>query len=295
MTLHPPVIIAINLSPASDEVLRQGFEWAALIGGAPVVCHVVPDLSQVRVLFPHLAGVDPEVLDGLRARVSTAVADRVQASTGRAMDPANIAIEVGSPHAGIRAAAERLGAGLIVVGGGGTAARLAHAAGWAVLAARPAAPGAGIVGATDFSDPALPAIELAIREARRRPARLRLLHAIDVDPGVAASISLGQPAFYPMPEEAFTALAEGTRRDLDAALDRFGGAGEPVVLRGPAAQAIIGAAHAEPTALVVVGTHGRSGLRRWLLGSVADMVLRHAPCSVLAVPLGETTNRGDAP
>lgn len=287
MAQHAPVVIAIDLTPSSDETLRQGFEWAGILGAPPVVCHVLPELSQVRVLFPHQAGVDPGLLDGLTSRARDAVTARVAAAIGQPIDPGRIAIEVGSAHAAVRALAERLGAGLIVVGGGGTAARLAHDARWAVLVARAAAADGGILGATDFSDPALPAIETAVREARRRPARLRLLHAIDIDPGVAASVALGPPVFVPVPEEAFAAVVDAARVDLEAALERFGGPGDVVVTRGSAAQAILDAAQAEPTSLVVVGTHGRSGLRRWLLGSVADTVVRHAPCSVLAVPLAE--------
>ena len=53
--------------------------------------------------------------------------------------------------------------------------------------------------------------------------------------------------------------------------------------RGQAATGIVRAAEEEPTDLVVLGSHGRSAVARFLLGSVAERVARHAPCSVLLV------------
>ena len=52
---------------------------------------------------------------------------------------------------------------------------------------------------------------------------------------------------------------------------------------GDAAARILSAAAAWPADLIVMGTHGRGGLERWILGSVAQAVLRNAPCPVLTV------------
>jgi universal stress protein A len=72
---------------------------------------------------------------------------------------------------------------------------------------------------------------------------------------------------------------------LQAALTHAAVAGERVVVDGPAAQAILQAATDRHADLVVMGTIGRTGLKRALLGSVAEAVVRHAPCSVLVVRL----------
>ena len=64
--------------------------------------------------------------------------------------------------------------------------------------------------------------------------------------------------------------AEGERRDGDAATQ------------------ILAAANATKADLIVVGSHGRTGLRRLFLGSVARNVLQHAPCSVLVAREGST-------
>jgi nucleotide-binding universal stress UspA family protein len=192
-----------------------------------------------------------------------------------------------SPHAGIYAAAARIGAGVVALGPGATAARVAHHASWAVLVARPSPAGGAVLGATDFSDPALPAIETAAREATRRGVPLRLLHAVDIS--LNALFSMPGPVMVPAsPVDMTTALVDSARARLDESLRRFAVTGNTIVAQGGAAASITEAAATLPASLVVVGTRGRSGLPRLLLGSVADAVMRDAPCSVLAVPLNST-------
>ena len=90
-------------------------------------------------------------------------------------------IETGSPHAGLLRQAEHVGAGLVVIYPGSTAAEVARHAAPPVLVAR-RSPQGPVVGATDFSNPSLPALRLAAEEARRRGVPLHLLHALDVAP-----------------------------------------------------------------------------------------------------------------
>jgi nucleotide-binding universal stress UspA family protein len=152
-----------------------------------------------------------------------------------------------------------------------------------VLVARHGPDGGGVLGATDFSDPALPAVETAVREATRRGVRLQLLHAVNFDINVLALSEemLAAPVFT----ETMAALEADAQQRLVESFARFHATGDCLVTLGPPAIGIIDAAAALPAALVVVGTHGRSGLKRWVLGSVAERVMHEAPCSVLVVPL----------
>jgi nucleotide-binding universal stress UspA family protein len=80
---------------------------------------------------------------------------------------------------------------------------------------------------------------------------------------------------------------EQARADLDAVAERLRAQGFGVVTRlspDTAAPAILAAAAAERADLIVMATHGRGGLRRWLQGSVADTVLQQARVPVLLVP-----------
>jgi nucleotide-binding universal stress UspA family protein len=55
------------------------------------------------------------------------------------------------------------------------------------------------------------------------------------------------------------------------------------LLQGQPAEAIVSLAHEIPGSLIAMTTHGRSGVQRWLLGSVADRVIRHSAAPVLLV------------
>jgi nucleotide-binding universal stress UspA family protein len=70
---------------------------------------------------------------------------------------------------------------------------------------------------------------------------------------------------------------------------------EEVVYPGAAAEAVLETARARTTNLIVMSTHGRSGLGRWLYGSVADQVLRHAATPVLLVPAAADHGRTTGP
>jgi nucleotide-binding universal stress UspA family protein len=75
---------------------------------------------------------------------------------------------------------------------------------------------------------------------------------------------------------------EAGRRALDATADRLGLSGaEAVVLTGGAGPALCDLAASLPATVIVVGTRGMGGLRRAVLGSVSDHIVRNAPCPVL--------------
>jgi nucleotide-binding universal stress UspA family protein len=139
---------------------------------------------------------------------------------------------------------------------------------------------------TDFSGNSATALELATAIAHDYSARLTIVHvkALPVTPSGVMTPEPLEP-----PEEA----AE-LRRKLDAV--RPNAAGVPfdhVMLIGDEATEIIGLAESEGYDLIVMGTHGRTGLSRLLMGSVAEQVVRKAPCPVLTVkaPAGRPTDK----
>jgi len=75
--------------------------------------------------------------------------------------------------------------------------------------------------------------------------------------------------------------AEARLRTLVPELEAAGVSVKTLVMRGDPRFAIVDTAKEEKTDLIVVGSHGRSGLKKLLLGSVASHVVTHAPCSVL--------------
>lgn len=287
MELRGPVLCATDLSEAADAALRQAYAISTQIGTSISVCHVLPEAFNVRVLFPHEAGIDTSFQAELTQKATLAVRARLDTVVGAEASSIRVAIETGTAHAGILNIAERIGAGVIVVGPGGTALHVARSATVPVLVARPSPTGGGVLGATDFSDPALPAVKMAAAEARRRGLRFRLVHCLDIDESayVAGAGLPGVVAAWPLPQSLIDQVEAAARERLTAALAETNVVAEAVVMRSSPAAGILQAAQSVATALIVVGTRGRTGLARLALGSVAESVISRAACSVLVVPL----------
>jgi len=281
----------MDLDDGSDEPLRQADALARSHKVKLSVCHVLPEIFSVRPLFPQLHLDEALNRSGLEASVRDALLKRIRAVTTRKSSQTEIEIEQGTVHAGILRAAERIGAGAVVVGGkvdpkglhilGNAAEHVVRYADCPVLVARPSPAGKVLV-ATDFSDPALPAVEAGAAEARRRKADLTILHAIDLLP--VMSTYYGE--FFDMPPmDLSDRMRMIWQTRLDECVHRFKAKGGGLLRNGPAAPAILSAASELPAQLLVVSTHGRTGFRRVALGNVAEAVVRAAPCSVLTIRL----------
>ena len=112
MKLNGPVLVGTDFSVASDEALRQGYDLANDLGTSLIVCHVVPELDTVNVLFPQLASRNTEHPKMLTEKAMAAVERQVAASLGT---PANVrtVVDSGTPHAGVLTQADATSAGLI--------------------------------------------------------------------------------------------------------------------------------------------------------------------------------------
>ena len=130
----------------------------------------------------------------------------------------------------------------------------------------------------DFSSYAEQALDYAIALAKQLQARVTLLHVIQ--PPLMAGADMGvwpSPTFLEELEAAVTSDMEGYLARVTAA----GLEGEIVVVHGVPFQEILHAAKERQVDLIIMGTHGRTGLTHVLLGSVAEKVVRLAPCPVL--------------
>ena len=288
-----PILTAMDLDNESDDLLRQADALARSYNVKLSVCHVLPEIFAVHPLFPQLHLDDALKRSGLEAAVRDALLERIRAVTDRGSSQTGIEIEQGTVHAGILRAAERIGAGAVVVGRkvdpkglhilGNAAEHVVRYAHCPVLVARPS-PAGTVLAATDFSDPALPAVEAGSAEARRRKADLTIIHSIDLLP--VMSPFYGEFLDMP-PMDLSDQMRKLWQTRLDECVHHFKAEGGGLLRNGPAAPAILSAASELPAQLLVVGTHGRTGLSRIALGSVAEAVVRAAPCSVLIVRFAE--------
>lgn len=134
---------------------------------------------------------------------------------------------------------------------------------------------------TDFSPLADEAVRIAIGLSRLCAAPLTIL-------------AVYQPPTVALPEGALFATPEAMAKDfdrlqtqLDVVVARATAAGAmgvvPVLTPGAAVDEIVAQARDGGFDLIVMGTHGRGGIRHALFGSIAEKVVQKAPCAVLAV------------
>jgi nucleotide-binding universal stress UspA family protein len=138
-----------------------------------------------------------------------------------------------------------------------------------------------ILYATDLSPISEPAWHEARQLARLFDAEILLVHVMPL-------VMLPLEGYFP--PHLYDELVLNARREAETRFDRLlgsvPGSGLKVRIRledGAPADRILAVANEEQTDIVIVGTHGRAGLQRAILGSVADRLIRQAPCPVLTV------------
>jgi nucleotide-binding universal stress UspA family protein len=137
-----------------------------------------------------------------------------------------------------------------------------------------------ILHATDFSRASRRAFSTAVGTAKRERARLVLLHVM-VPPSPFTGGEL--PPSYLELEARARRDAERRLARCVAEAERAGVRVDARLVKGVPAEEIVRAARRETPDLIVIGTHGRTGLGRVLMGSVAERVLQRAPCPVMTV------------
>jgi nucleotide-binding universal stress UspA family protein len=280
-----------ELDGATETVLRAAHREAALHDAELAVVHALP--------ADPGAPMTPEATEQVvlqRSDIASAIIDAllavVERVTGRDPSEVEVHVEDGPADQAIIDAADELGADLVVVGStgarglrrlllGSVATRVVNHGHTSVLVARPAPETGWVLLAVDFTDSSQAAAELAVAEAQRRGARLIVMHSVEVlnpelvlaEPGVIPSPALVAPPLFE--------LVEVARKRLTDFVNRLGVDAEIEVVEGPAADGIVRVARDRGVELVVVGSSGRSGLDRLLLGSVAAAVVRDASSPVL--------------
>ncbi|QCP49888.1 universal stress protein [Trinickia violacea] len=142
-----------------------------------------------------------------------------------------------------------------------------------------------ILAPIDGSDTAKRAFDIALETARENHAELIPLFIVDV-PMVAYQAPGCDPSIV---RDALLQEGENLKTEALAAMQRENVKGTPRVVEAEVpgsdvAQCILDEAHKTQADLVVMGTHGRRGVRRLMLGSVAERFARMSSCPVLLIP-----------
>lgn len=138
----------------------------------------------------------------------------------------------------------------------------------------------------DFSDGSKRALEYALALGEKLGAQVTVLHVVDYPPPYSQVEALTMVAPSEGEVTFDTFLRKRAQEDMKAFIAGFEKSGEiPVQYEsGAASDGIARAATELASDLVVMGTHGRTGLKRLMIGSVAERTLRYSPCPVLIIP-----------
>jgi len=268
------IVLAAVAPEDHDDVLRVAWVRAQTFGMRLVVCSVVTDESEVSLAYEGM-------VRRVRALIPNGVAPEIDVRVG---DRAEQLLEC----------AHARHTDLMVIGPAthreGILARffspslptaLMRAATFPILVTRSSPPSGRIVAAVELGEPMKPVLKAAVEEMRRAGGRLHIVHCVAPLPAASA---MEFP--LPMPDAD---LVEAARAELERGVAAAGVAPcETKVEMGPAGQTILQVARDLSADLIVVGTHGRSGPARLLLGSIAEEVLRTAACNVMIVRAGAT-------
>ncbi|AJE46752.1 universal stress protein [Celeribacter indicus] len=279
------ILVATDFSERSDRALRRAVLLARRVGAELGLVHVVDDDQP-----PYIVGTERKDAEKLLAQM---------AATLREVDGVECRTQVvlASPFIGIASAVDSLAPDLLVIGPhrrqvlkdvfiGTTAERTIRSVSCPVLMvnAPPAGPYRHVLLTTDLSEGSCNAL-------RRLPAlgggalsRHSLLYVFD-------TAGLNLTFSHSLPTDAQDRYRLEAERDASRELAQFAATAGLGDLRHLARRKstavpheILKAAEAEHADLVVISTHGRSGLAKMLLGSVTEQVLRDAPVDVLALP-----------
>ncbi|HWP59301.1 MAG TPA: universal stress protein [Candidatus Acidoferrales bacterium] len=140
-----------------------------------------------------------------------------------------------------------------------------------------------VLHATDFSRASQRAFAQAVEMARQNKAELLLFHVLTPLANYLVASNYEDPALY-------ARLEESSRRDAESALTALAKKAQSarvkvrdVLARGAVHEEILRAAKRYKADMIVIGTHGRTGLAKLFMGSVAARVISAASCPVLTV------------
>jgi nucleotide-binding universal stress UspA family protein len=284
------IVAASDLGGASDDILRAA---AILAGRSGAELHLIHSLEMRRGSSQH-SGTD----EGSKAKVRRAaeqLRDQVRRVMPEGVVPATQRVVAHVAHKAILECAEEVSADLIVVGPHAGGAMRAHFLGTTaehvirgaevpcLVVRKPLSPTVHRIGVPiDCSDPAQGALQVAFRWGE-------VLGAYGEPPELWVMNVGWKVEQIDNPAIEQERLRPELQRQIDAATKQVAGAGAlrthvEIVWAANPTEATIAWAKDRKLDLLVLGTRGRGGLKRAMIGSVASGMARQAPCAVLLVP-----------
>jgi len=306
MTTAQRIIVPLDGSPMAEQAIPYAAALAGA-GGEVTFLHVVPAPEPLRGLF----GGEIATADDVKSMAEQTGGELMEETAGRwqqvlATQP-GVLVLTGDPAEATLDAIESTGATMLALSShgrgmagrvafGSVADRLARTSPVPALIVHPSdkegEPAAQtirrLIVPLDGSETANEALPVAEKIAAGTGASILLISAIN-----PSSIMVPSPigaAYYPseLYEDIASDMGESAKADLSSAQEQLSGVVvESQVIEGPVLAAVESVV--EPGDLVVMTSHGRSGFRRWLLGSVSEKLIRSGLVPVVLVPSSART------
>ena len=289
------IVVGCDLSQGSDVALDRAIQLAEQHRAKIIVVHAQADDAPIEHVNNEMLKQLGEVTAAVRVVEARELASRLATIEKRGL-AADVISRVGPPAEVLIAAAAEHKAELIVVGThgrtglariliGSQATEVIRISTIDVLVCRGTTTGpfAKPLVAHDFSPAATIALE---HTAALCPPRtpIEVVHAWQLPAGSWGATLLGQARFpWNTVRDAVVAGAKGQADKILAAAEAAGHDVHVELVQGAPTDVLTATAAKGGHDLVAVGAHGHRGMRRLLLGSVAESTIRHAPCSVLVV------------
>jgi nucleotide-binding universal stress UspA family protein len=291
MKAFSKILVPVDFSQYADAAIDTAIEMASRYDASITLINVFEPLA---LAFPHepsfYAGpITADVMEDLRK----ALDKKKSVALAKGAKHVDVAQSHGNPFAAIKDFAEAGEYDLIVMGTrgrtglahffvGSVAERVVQTASCAVLTVQEKSrPLSKILVPTDFSSGADAAIDAAIDLAARWQASITLVHVFEP---IAYAFPMGTGIYSSLPvDHVVKDQLEALDRLRHSALAKGAEQVEIVQRTGHPPTEIRDLARAGDFDLIAMGTHGRSGLSHMLIGSVAERVVRLAPCAVLTI------------
>ena len=298
------IVACTDFSESAEEAIEQALAWSRRFEATVHLLHVVTAPERLpEAVGMVLSQYKEEAFGDLESQASSMLGDLLE---GRPTGEARVETHVRRGEAAAPAAlafADEQEADLVAIGAhgqrgvrelgtGSTSAEITRKATCPVLVARRGAPslegassGARVLVPVDFSDHSLRAVDCGRALSARFEAPLDLVYAAPppASPGALdPATGMMEPETGPVRARTKKVRAEpaGRLEDLIEAPGPEAQEAEAHVLEGHPPSALAGFAESQGTGLIVMASHGRTGLKRLLMGSVAERVVRQAPCPV---------------
>jgi len=290
VTLPKKILVATDFSSRAERAGEVAMAWAERLGAEVHWAHGVEHLPASTP--PSAAPLISSYVEKARQHGEEQLSAAIENARSRGLRAEGRVVDAPAAR-GVVELARKLDVDCVIVGSrghnalqnlmlGSVAERIVRDAHCRVTVVRgeasPETPGTVVLG-DDLSELSKDARADALALAHVLAARLDVVHAPAL--GIPYFTSLG----FALPDRIFENLRAESSEQMDALMPEAPGGVEiaKVIARGKPAHAICEHAKQVDAGLVVVGTRSPSDVERMLLGSVADRVVRHAPCSVLVV------------